>query len=134
MCGAPTRPSMSPCLREFSPSQLVLPPVVGTSLLPLCVTIFTGLSWLPGDNFTVCLCVGESSPNDRSCSVFTPHPSQVVRHVNSCPLFVPFVKTQSHRCSFFVCVIAIWNSLPEEIVSLSTDLAFKRHLRQYLVV
>ena len=68
------------------------------------------------------------------CSVFTPHPSRIVRHVNSCPLFVPFVKTQYNRCSFFVGVIALWNSLPEEIVCLRTDLAFKRHLRQYLVV
>lgn len=58
------------------------------------------------------------------CSVFTPHPSLVVRHANSCPLFVPFVKTQYHHSSFFISIIPSWNHLPEAIVSLGIDLAF----------
>ncbi len=83
--------------------------------LCLCRRILAGYSMLP-------------------CSVFEHHPSQVVRHVNSCPLFKPFVKTQYHRGSFFLSTIPVWNSIPDSIISLNSNLAFRRTLKKYLVL
>lgn len=67
-------------------------------------------------------------------SVFSPHSNRSVRHTNSYPLFQPFVKTNYHRFSFFVSCVPLWNAIPESIVGLNTNLAFKRHLKKYLVV
>ncbi len=36
--------------------------------------------------------------------------SRTVRHINSCPLYQPFVKTSYHLNSFFISVIPLWNS------------------------
>ncbi len=50
----------------------------------------------------LCLCrrilVGDSLIPD---STFSPHTSRTVRHINSCPLYQPFVKTSYHLNSFF---------------------------------
>ena len=76
------------------------------------------------------LCGGSLVP----ASVFEPHPVSKIHHVNSCPLFKPFVRTHYHRNSYFVSVIPLWNAVPESIVLLSSDLAFKRHLKKFMVV
>ena len=58
--------------------------------------------------------------NNLSCissSTFTPHPSPSPRHPHNQILFKPFVPTLSHRHSFFIDVIPIWNSLPSHIVN-----------------
>ena len=62
-------------------------------------------------------------------SVFTPHPSSTVRHVNSSPIFLPRVRTNYHRGSYFISTIPLWNNVPDEITSLTSHLAFKKHLK-----
>ena len=65
-------------------------------------------------------------------TAFTDHPSTTVRHLNSCPLFTPFVRTSYHQHSFFISVIPLWNAIPDSIITLSSHLAFKRHLRNFI--
>ena len=65
--------------------------------------------------------------------VFEPHPSTSVRHVNTQSLFLPRVRTDYHRGSFFVSTIPLWNSIPDKIVEKSTKKSFKLHLKQYLL-
>lgn len=67
-------------------------------------------------------------------SSFTPHVAPHLRHLNSCPLRQPFASTNYHRTSFFVGSVPFWNALPDNIVSLVSNLAFKRHLKQFMVV
>ena len=68
------------------------------------------------------------------CSVFTPHPSTSVRHINSCPLFKPYVKTHHHRSSFFISVIPLWNFIPNDIITCKNNLTFKKYLKNFLNV
>ena len=84
----------------------------------------------------LCLCrrilQGESL---ISANVFQPHPlPSGRRHVNSCPLFRQGVRTNYHWQSFFISVVCLWNAIPDAVVELPTQLAFKRHLKQYLVM
>ncbi len=76
----------------------------------------------------LCLCrrilVGDSLIPD---STFSPHTSRTVRHINSCPLYQPFVKTSYHLNSFFISVIPLWNSIPDQVICASSVLTFKRH-------
>ena len=65
-------------------------------------------------------------------SVFTPHPSSTVRHVNSSPIFLPRVRTNYHRGSYFISTIPLWNNVPDEITSLTSHLGFKKHLKLQL--
>ena len=53
-------------------------------------------------------------------TVFEPHPSTSVRHANSQPLFLPRVRADYHRGSFFVSAIPLWNSIPDSITSLNS--------------
>ena len=46
-------------------------------------------------------------------------------------LFIPLVKTTSFKCSFFVDVIPLWNSLPSNFVSSSSISSFKRLIRSH---
>ena len=66
-----------------------------------------------------------------SSSPFIPHPSLIVRHANSCPLFQSYIKTYSHRQSFFSSVAPFWNSA---YYLHELYLAFKKHLKYYLLV
>ena len=59
-------------------------------------------------------------------SYFTPHPSPSPRLHHNKALFIPLVKTTSFKCSFFVDVIPLWNSLPSNFVSSSSISSFKR--------
>ncbi len=83
----------------------------------------------------LCLCrrilVGDSLIPD---STFSPHTSRTVRHINSCPLYQPFVKTSYHLNSFFISVIPLWNSIPDQVICASSVLTFKCHLKTLLVV
>ena len=83
--------------------------------LALCRRILTGGSLIPS-------------------SVFSPHTYSMVRHTNSCPLLLPFVRTEYHHGFFFVNVVPTWNALPESIVSIVSDQVFKKYLKLYLVV
>ena len=67
-----------------------------------------------------------------SPTVFLPHPSTTVRHNNSQPLFLPRVRTDHHRGTFFVSVVPLWNSIPDYIITLSSDKSFKVTLKQLL--
>ena len=72
--------------------------------------------------------------NNHSCipqTSFTNHPSPSPRHPHSKILFQPFVSTLSHRHSFFIDVIPIWNSLPKFIVNSPSPTAFKTRLHNY---
>ena len=55
-----------------------------------------------------------------------PHPSP--RHPHNKILFQPFVPTLSHRHSFFVDVIPVWNSLSSFIVNSPSPNIFKSRL------
>ena len=83
----------------------------------------------------LCLCrriLGDSSliPSSVFCRAI---PS-AVRHQNSIQIYKPFVKTNYHQSSFFVSVIGLWNSLPDEIVTVPKIETFKRILKMFLVV
>ena len=64
-------------------------------------------------------------------SYFTPHPSPSPRLHHNKALFIPLVKTTSFKCSFFVDVIPLWNSLPSNFVSSSSMSSFKRLIRSH---
>ena len=64
-------------------------------------------------------------------SHFTPHPSPSPRLHHNKALFIPLVKTTSFKCSFFVDVIPLWNSLPSNFVSSSSISSFKRLIRSH---
>ncbi len=85
--------------------------------LCLCRRILTGGSLIPDSSFSPLI-------SRRSIRLA----------MNSCPLKQPLVRTNYHFGSFFVKTISYWNALPEQIISLSSPLAFKRHLKQFLVV
>ena len=55
-------------------------------------------------------------------------------HANSCPLFQTFVKTYNYCHPFYLSVVPLWTSVPEQIISLNSCPAFKKHLRHYLDV
>ena len=59
---------------------------------------------------------------------FTNHPSPSPRHQHNKILFQPFVSTLSHRHSFFIDVIPLWNSLPAFIVNSPSPHIFKSRL------
>ena len=52
-------------------------------------------------------------------STFTFHPSPSPRHPHNQIIFMPLIKTSSHKISFFFLVdmIHYWNSLPSSVVS-----------------
>lgn len=82
----------------------------------VCRRILRGLSIIPPD-------------------AFTPHPAALsVRHQNSAPLFRPFASTNYRKQAFFIGVVPLWNAIPDSIISLATDMSFKRQLRAYLVL
>ena len=83
----------------------------------------------------LCLCrriLGDSSliPSSVSCRAI----SSVVRHQNSIQIYKYFVKTNYHQSSIFVSVIGLWNSLPDEIVTVPKIETFKCILKMFLVV
>ena len=67
--------------------------------------------------------------------VFTPHPyTGSLRHHNSIQLYKPLVKTNYHRAAYFISVVSLWNRVPEYITAMPTELTFKKHLKNFLVV
>ena len=75
-------------------------------------------------------------------STFSPHLAPNLHHLNTCPLQQPFTSTNYFHylslwtlfLSFFVDVVPLWNSLPDNLVSLSSNLAFKRSIIYIKVV
>ena len=66
-------------------------------------------------------------------SAFKPHPSpSKLRHTNSLALFRPRARTSYTNHSFFISTIPLWNSLPEAVVKLLSNIAFKKHLKLHL--
>ena len=65
-------------------------------------------------------------------AVFVQHPSPSPRHPHNKILLQPYVSTLSHRYSFFVDVIPLWNSLSSSIVNSPSPYAFKTRLRNPL--
>ena len=70
----------------------------------------------------------KSSTATITCLFFVQNSKLPVRHVNSCPMFQPFVKTIMIVFPFFVFTI------PDHIVSLLPNLAFKKYLKQCVVI
>lgn len=73
--------------------------------------------------------------NGRSCipsSTFSQHPYPSLRHSHSFPLFVPQSHSVSHRSSFFISVVPLWNSLPSTIPLASSAVTFKSHVVAYM--
>ena len=62
-------------------------------------------------------------------TAFSPHPNAIIRHANSMPLFLPRVKTDYNRGSFFVSTVPIWNKLPDPLIKITSHLAFKRSVK-----
>ena len=94
--------------------------------LCLCHRILSGLSILdPSSLFSL----HPAHPDVGSCGV-----ERSLRCMNSYPLLQPFTRTNYHRASFCVSVVSLWNSLPDSIITLNSDTAFKRHLRSFLVL
>ena len=85
--------------------------------IQLCRNILLGNSIIPSSVFSRSKC---------------PRSSRYLKH--SLQLHQPFVRTSYHQQSFFINSVGLWNSLPPEIVGLSSDLAFKRHLKHHLCV
>ena len=83
--------------------------------LCLCRRILEGNSLISADSFQLA--------NETSA-----------RHMNSLQLFRPYARTNYHQSSFFVSVTKLWNSLPDNIVTLFSNSVFKRYLKYYLVV
>ena len=68
-----------------------------------------------------------------SPSIFKPHPSpSTLRNTNSLALYRQRVRTSYTNHSFFHSIIPLWNSIPEAVVQLTSNKAFKRHLKLYL--
>ena len=55
-------------------------------------------------------------------------------HLNSQPLFHPFVRTSHHKASFSVDIINKWNSVSEKITSLLSNNAYKLQLKNLLLL
>ena len=64
-------------------------------------------------------------------TVFINHPSPSPRHPHNKILFQPYVSTLSHRHSFFIDVIPIWNSLSSFVVNSPSPNVFKSRLRSH---
>ena len=81
----------------------------------------------------ICLCRRILSGRSIIPSTFfTPHPRPTKSHKNSLPLSRPFVRTCHHSSSFAIDVIGKWNSIPGNIVSISTTSTFKLLLRHFV--
>ena len=79
--------------------------------LCVCRRILSGDSLIPSSTFI-------------RASTVTRH------HLNNQPLFRPFVRTNHHMSSFFVDAVLQWNKVPDSVCSLSSNLAFKSHIKK----
>ena len=72
--------------------------------------------------------------NNHSCIpplMFSPHPSPSPRHPHNQMLFQPYAKTNSHKSSFFIHIIQLWNHLPSSVVSCLSPASFKSNLSKH---
>ena len=99
-------------------------------------TILNDLNWLPLSTrrkmriLKVCYVL-----NDFSCipaSSFTLHPRPSPRHPHNRIIFMPLIKTVTHKSSFFIDVIHLWNILPLSVVSSRSPSSFKSALQNYV--
>ena len=79
--------------------------------LCVCRRILSGDSLIPSSTFI-------------RASTVTRH------HLNNQPLFRPFMRTNHHMSSFFVDAVLQWNKVPDSVCSLSSNLAFKSHIKK----
>ena len=77
-----------------------------------------------------CSCVWDPPPSllQISWSPSPPHPNPRTHLPHT--VHVPFARTASFQSSFFVSICKLWNSLPEEVVTLSSSRSFKTALLQ----
>ena len=80
--------------------------------LCVCHSIVSGSSLIPANTFT-------TQWNRVRC----------LRDSNV--LFKPYVRTLHHRSTFFIDTISKWNSVPVNIRSLTSQTAFKMHLKNF---
>ena len=100
-------------------------------------TILNDLNWLPLSTrrkmriLKVCYVL-----NDFSCipaSSFTLHPRPSPRHPHNRIIFMPLIKTVTHKSSFFIDVIHLWNILPLSVsVSTESPSSIKSALQNYV--
>ena len=60
------------------------------------------------------------------------YPSWNPRTQHSCPLVVPFARTNAFQSTFFIDCCSSWNDLPEHVITAPSPLSCKRHLQAYL--
>ena len=63
-------------------------------------------------------------------SLYHPAHHRNPRTSNSMPVSVPFARTTCFKSSFFVSSCRIWNSLPDNVISLTSPRSFKAALLQ----
>ena len=96
-------------------------------------TLLNSLNWQPLQTRRrlIKLKVCYNILNNYSCippSVFTPHPYPHLRHSHSKMVLRPNAKTNSHKYSFFIDVIPIWNSLPPDVINSPSPMSFKARI------
>jgi len=95
-------------------------------------TLLNSLNWQPLQTCRrLMLKVCYNILNNYSCippSVFTPHPYPHLRHSHSKMVLRPNAKTNSHKYSFFIDVISIWNSLPPDVINSPCPMSFKARI------
>ena len=60
------------------------------------------------------------------------YPSWNPRTQHSCPLVVPFARTNAFQSTFFIDCCSSWNDLPEHVITAPSPLSCKRRLQAYL--
>ena len=78
----------------------------------------------------LCRCIIRNEPIISLSSYFSPPPHPNPRTHLPHTVHVPFARTASSQSSYFVSVCNLWNSLPEEVVSLPSSCSFKAALLQ----
>ena len=148
------------CIRSLSGHSLIMPPLSGilpttctipplnrsTTLQPSVATsswsrdidlksLKAELSWpLPHNRKTIqkiCLCRRIiSGTSIIPSSTITKYQKRNKSHKTSFPLLSPFVRTSHHRSPFTIDVVDKWNSIPEHIVSATSNRNFKLLLKK----
>ena len=70
-------------------------------------------------------------PTDPVHACMVGYPSWNPHTQRSCPLVVPFARTNAFQSTFFIDCCSSWNDLPEHVITAPSPLSCKRHLQAY---
>ena len=70
-------------------------------------------------------------PTDQVHACMVGYPSWNPHTQHSCPLVVPFARTNAFQSTFFIDCCSSWNDLPEHVITAPSPLSCKRHLQAY---